>query len=94
MTDTAARTVVRNASTGSMTWSAGITIMVPSRSLLATMPAASPTHGAVSRGLGSAMMFAAGKWGSWARVASAWSDPVMTMTRSGGTRCSIRATVC
>ena len=58
------------------------------------MPAASPTHGAVSRGQGSAMTLEGGSSGSWARVASAWSAPVMIMMRSGGTRCSIRATVC
>ncbi len=94
MTATAARTVARNASTGSMTWSAGMTIIVPSGSLRATIPAASPTHGAVSRGQGSAITFSTGKSGSWARVAAAWSVPVTITTRSGATRCSTRATVC
>ena len=39
---------------GSITWSAGITIIVPSGSDRATILAARPTHGAVSRGQGSA----------------------------------------
>ena len=48
------------------------------------MPAARPTHGAVSRGTGSAMMFSAGRSGSCARVASAWSAPVTIKIRSRG----------
>ena len=71
-----------------------MTIIVPEGSFEATIPAASATHGAVSRGAGSATTFRAGSSGNWSRVASAWSAPVMMKTRSGGTRCSTRATVC
>ena len=48
---------------GSMTWSAGMTIIVPSGSFLATIAAARPTQGAVSRGQGSATTFAGGHVG-------------------------------
>ena len=94
MTDDAARTVARKTAAGSMTWSAGMTIMVPWGSFLRTIQAARPTQGAVSRGQGSAMTFSGGSSGSWARVASAWSAPVTIKIRSPGTRGSIRATVC
>src|SRR5262245_51247684 len=58
------------------------------------MVAASPTQGAVSRGAGSPMTFPAGTSGNCSRTAAAWSCPVMTSTRSGGTSGAIRATVC
>jgi hypothetical protein len=77
-----------------MTWSAGITIIVPSGSFRATIDAARPTHGAVSRGQGSATTFSAGSPGTCARTALAWSAPVTIRVRSGGTSGAIRATVC
>jgi hypothetical protein len=94
MTEIAARTVVRKASSGRMTWSAGMTIIVASGSARETTWAASPTHAAVSRGQGSATTFSRGTSGNCARTASAWSAPVMIQTRAGGAIGAIRATVC
>ena len=94
ITRAAASTVARNFSGGWITWSAGMTIIVPSGSALATIKAASPTHAAVSLGHGSATTFFAGSRGSCSLVASAWSAPVMIYVRSGGTIAETRATVC
>src|SRR5262245_10269064 len=77
-----------------MMWSAGMTIIAPSGSRFATIDAARPTHGAVSRAQGSATTLLAGISGNWSRISPAWSAPVMIRTRPGGTRGAIRATVC
>ncbi len=77
-----------------MTWSAGMTIMVPSGSCLAMIDAARPMHAAVSRGQGSATTFAVGRPGNCERTLAAWSDPVMIQVRSGATIGAIRSTVC
>ena len=94
MTPTAARTVAWNVSGGWMTWSAGMTIIVPSGSALATIAAARPTQGAVSRGQGSATTLPGGSCGNCSRTAAAWSAPVMIQVRSGAVRGAMRATVC
>ena len=94
ITPWAASTVARNFSLGVMTWSAGMAIIVPSGSCLATIEAASPTQAAVSRGQGSATTFAVGRPGNCARTAEAWSAPVTIQVRSGATIGAIRSTVC
>ena len=92
-TVSAARTARWNSRSGSMTWSAELTMMVASGSARAIRAAPRPTHAAVSRPTGSPTIWSAGTSGSCRRASSTWAAAVMTQVRSAGIGAAVRSNV-